>query len=257
VTVKVVVALAVLPALSVAVAVSVVLVVAVVPTKFVAGPEATAGQLVVAIPERASFAEQVTRMVWSTVYMPAFPLKVMVGAVLSILISTLAEAVSPARLRAEQVKVVPTVSTAMIVVSHPVVDAIPLSGSLTFQVTAMSVLFQPFVFGAGVSVKLMFGGVVSAGGPTNSSAEASAPKPVTPPAISTLPSRSNVAVCPPRGIVVYSVADQVPPAGKYTSPVSEHPSASTVPSVRRVDVKPHGRPMTMLPVVDHSLETGS
>src|SRR6266508_2070603 len=72
---------AVFPALSVAVAVIVVTVGFVAPTKSNAGPDTTAGQLVVAMPDRSSVATQVMRTVSSTVYVPAFPMNVMSGAV--------------------------------------------------------------------------------------------------------------------------------------------------------------------------------
>jgi hypothetical protein len=66
---------------------------------------------------------------------------------------------------AEQVTVVPRVGELMGVDPQLVVEATPDSGSLTFQVTVTGVLlFQPELFGIGLTVGMIKGGVVSAPG---------------------------------------------------------------------------------------------
>src|SRR5262245_51247300 len=71
-------------------------------------------------------------------------LPVTTGSVLSIFTVTLAELVKPAPFVAEHVRVVPAVSLFSGVAPQPVVDAIPDSGSETFQLTVRLLVFQPF-----------------------------------------------------------------------------------------------------------------
>src|SRR5260370_36711695 len=80
--------------------------------------------------------------------------------------STEAELVRPATLMAEQVTVVLMGGGGPTVVFPQLVDeAIPDSGSLTLQVTVTGVvLFQPALFGIGLTVGMIKGGVVSAPG---------------------------------------------------------------------------------------------
>lgn len=66
-----------------------------------------------------------------------------VGAVLSILIVTEAELVPPTLFVAEQVSVVPAVSLVRFEAAQPVEEEIPVSGSLTDQLTATSLVYQP------------------------------------------------------------------------------------------------------------------
>jgi hypothetical protein len=68
---------------------------------------------------------------------------VMLGGVLSTLIVTDLDALSPAPLVAEHVITVPAVSLVRVTLSQPVDDAIPDSGSVTLQVTVTVELFQP------------------------------------------------------------------------------------------------------------------
>jgi hypothetical protein len=64
---------------------------------------------------------------------------------------------------AEQVKTVPAVSVDTVVVVQPVLDVMlePGEGSLTAQLTVTGVVFQPAVFGAGLTVGVTTGGVLS------------------------------------------------------------------------------------------------
>jgi len=82
------------------------------------------------------------------------------GGVLSSLIVTEAELLSPATLVAEHVTTVPAVSVEIVVAVHPVLLAMPENAE-TAQVTVTLLLFQPAVLGVGLTVGTMTGGVVS------------------------------------------------------------------------------------------------
>jgi hypothetical protein len=87
------------------------------------------------------------------------------GAEMSIFTSTEAELDRPAPLVAEQVTVVPVVTAPMEVGPQLTDEAMPDSGSLTSQVTVTGMLlFQPAPLGAGLTVGMIKGGVVSAPG---------------------------------------------------------------------------------------------
>src|ERR1700722_20375253 len=74
---------------------------------------------------------------------------------------------------------------------------------------------------------------------------------LNPPATSTFPPGSRVAVCPPRLVVMLPVRAQVPVAGLYSSALLvPPPAASTWPSGSSVAVKP-SRAVVMLPVGVH------
>src|SRR5213593_1121108 len=88
----------------------------------------------------------------------------MEGAVVSILIVTDRDALKPTPFCAEQVSVVACVSELRTSGSHPVLDAIPLSGSLTFHVTLTVALFQPEALGDGDTVASMTGALESTTG---------------------------------------------------------------------------------------------
>src|SRR5207253_469791 len=84
-----------------------------------------------------------------------------VGAVLSSLILTDPELVPPA-LVAVQVKVVPEVSVVWVTVTHPLLEEIEDSGSVTDQVMVGLLLFQPAALGTGETLAEITGGVLSA-----------------------------------------------------------------------------------------------
>jgi len=86
----------------------------------------------------------------------------MTGGVASILRVTEAELVRPTPFVALQVIVRLGVSDDLMLGSHPEEDDMPLSGSLTDQVTVTGiVVFHPVVPGEGVTVGTIIGGVVS------------------------------------------------------------------------------------------------
>ena len=87
----------------------------------------------------------------------------MTGGVWSILIVTETEAESPAPFVAEQVKVAPAVSAVRVVGVHPVEDAMPDSGSVTFQLTVTLLRYHPLFPTVPVIWGLITGGVVSIG----------------------------------------------------------------------------------------------
>src|SRR5688572_20018735 len=95
--------------------------------------------------------------------MPALPVYVTVGSVLSICTVTDSELDKPAPLVAEQVSGVPAVSLVRVVGSHPLDETIPVSGSLTFQVTVTSVWFHRLALGSGATRATITGGVASKG----------------------------------------------------------------------------------------------
>src|SRR2546428_6151674 len=88
-----------------------------------------------------------------------------------------------------------------------------------------------------------------------SSAENRAP-PLPPPAASTLPVGSRVAVCKARLVFMLPVTLQVPVAGSYSSEGATLPATITSPVLSRVAVWPE-RPAVMLPVLLHVPEAGS
>ena len=83
------------------------------------------------------------------------------GGVLSILIVIETVPDNPAPFVAEQVKVTPAVSVVRVVCAQPVEDAIPDSGSLTFQTTVTLLLYQPLLPKVPVITGTTTGGVVS------------------------------------------------------------------------------------------------
>ena len=83
------------------------------------------------------------------------------GAVLSIFTITEAVVESPAPLVALQVIVVPGVSEVRVWVPQPEEEEIPDWESATVQETVTSPLFQPLLFGVGLTFEVIVGGVSS------------------------------------------------------------------------------------------------
>src|SRR5215467_10086057 len=82
------------------------------------------------------------------------------GGVLSILTVTEVDVDRPAPFVAEQVSVTPVVSAVSVVDVQPDEDAIPDSGSVTFQVTPTLLLYQPLLPNVPVICGVIMGGVV-------------------------------------------------------------------------------------------------
>ena len=83
------------------------------------------------------------------------------GGVWSILMVTGTDAVSPTPFVAEQVRVTPAVSVVNVVEVHPEDDAIPDSGSVTFQETVTVLRYHPLFPKVPAIAGVMTGGVVS------------------------------------------------------------------------------------------------
>ena len=118
-----------------------------------------------AMPDSGSVADQLTATL--LVYQPLSPkvpviVGVITGAVWSILMVADAEFDNPAPFVAEHVRVVPSVFVMRLAAPHPVVDAIPDSGSTTDQETVTLLVYQPLVPSVPVTVGWMTGEVVSA-----------------------------------------------------------------------------------------------
>src|SRR5215470_1619602 len=88
--------------------------------------------------------------------------KVLITAgVLSILTVTDADVDRPTPFVAEHVNVTPVVSAVSIVAVQPDEDAIPDSGSITFQLTLTLLLYQPLLPNVPAICGVIIGGVVS------------------------------------------------------------------------------------------------
>ena len=128
-------------------------------------PVQTTGLLIESVP--------VVLIVTSLVYQPLSPSvpaaarATPAGPVLSSLIVTEAELGNPAPFVAEQVTVWPVVSELSVVLSQPEDDAMPDSGSLTFQLTVTLLVYQPLAPAVPVTEGVMTGGVASAAETTN------------------------------------------------------------------------------------------
>ena len=95
---------------------------------------------------------------------PAAGIPEMTGGVLSILMVTETEEDRPTPFVAEHVNVTPAVSAVTLVCVQPVEEAIPDSGSLTFQLTVALLRYQPLFPNVPVICGTMTGGVVSVTG---------------------------------------------------------------------------------------------
>ena len=85
----------------------------------------------------------------------------MTGGVLSILMVTGTDIDRPAPFVAEHVRVVPAVSFVRVVGEHELEEAMPDSGSVTFQLTVKLLRYQPFVPNVPETLGTITGGVVS------------------------------------------------------------------------------------------------
>ena len=83
------------------------------------------------------------------------------GGVWSTITVTVIELVSPSPFFAEQVSAVPGVLAVRVCVVQPTEEAMPVSGSVVYQLTVTEPVYQPFAPAVPVMVGVITGGVLS------------------------------------------------------------------------------------------------